>query len=125
MISRDTVSRLFALARLGYGAGLIASPGRVATPWIGADAQRSGAKVAVRALGVRDSVLAAGVLAHARDGSAQRPWIAACAISDLVDLAATLATPEDALPPHARAGTAALAGGAALVGALLYASLDR
>jgi hypothetical protein len=69
-------------------------------------------------------VLAAGVLATAGDGRRQRGWIAACAISDLVDLAATLATPDDALPPNARWGTAAVAGGAALVGALLFASLD-
>lgn len=124
MSDLETLSRAFAVTRLGYGAGLIASPGRVARPWIGSDAERPATKVAVRALGVRDSVLAAGVLATAGDGRRQRGWIAACAISDLVDLAATLATPEGALPPKARWGTAAIAGGAALAGALLYASLD-
>jgi hypothetical protein len=111
-------TRVFALARIAYGAGLIAAPERVARGWIGDDAKRPPVRVAVRALGIRDIALAVGALAFARDGDRVRPWLLAAVGSDCVDVAATLAA-GDALTERARAGTALLAGVSALVGAAL------
>ena len=48
-----------------------------------------------------------------------RLWLLLCALGDAADLAATLAAPPDDLPPNARNGTIALAGGSALIGVLL------
>jgi hypothetical protein len=119
------LAALVALGRLAFGAGLIAVPGRVASGWIGADATRPAAQVAIRGLGARDMALSAGALATLRDEAALRRWVAAAAACDLSDVAVALATPSDALPSNARWGTIALGGGTALAGLALLAALDR
>jgi hypothetical protein len=106
----------FALGRIAFGVGLIVAPDRVASGWLPDDAARPGTQVAVRGLGARDVALAAGV-AVAGD---KRPWLIACLACDLADIAGTLAAGE-ALPPRARWGTVALAGSAAVAGAVLVA----
>ena len=114
----------FAVARGAFGAGLIAAPGRVAAGWIGADANRSPAQVAIRALGARDLALAGGAVAAAVSGAPLRPWLVAAAACDLSDIGATFAA-GDTLPGRARIGTVALAGISALAGAALTAGVDR
>ena len=116
-----TASIAFALGRIGFGAGLIAAPARVAGGWLAEDAGRPGTKVAVRGLGARDVALAAGLAMSARTGGAMRPWLAACIACDLSDIASTLGAE---LPARARWGTVALAGAAAGMGAALLASVD-
>ena len=113
----------FALGRIAFGAALIAAPDRVASRWVGPDAGRPGAGVAIRALGARDIALAAGAALSAQRGEPTRPWLIGCAACDLCDLAATLAA-GDALPARGRWGTAALAGGAAAFGIALAAAAD-
>ena len=62
--------------------------------WIGADADAQGTKVAARALGIRDLVLGAGVLATADDPRRRRSWLLAAAASDAVDCAASVKGPD-------------------------------
>ncbi len=108
---------VYALGRLAYSGGLVLAPAKVATAWLGPDAARAPAQVALRGLAARDAALAVGVLA----GRSPRTWLLLCALGDLADVAATLAAPAGDLPPHARPGTIALAGGSALAGLALAA----
>lgn len=108
MTRTRTLTALFSIARLAFGAGLAASP-----------------EIAIRALATRDAAIAAGTLATLRDPRAQRLWIAAAMLSDLGDVAATLAAPPRALPRNARQGTVALGGASALAGAGLLAAKRR
>jgi hypothetical protein len=110
---------VFAAARGGFGLGLIAAPGKVASGWIGDDAQRPAAQVAVRGLGVRDLALAGGAAAAVLDGSDMRPWLVASVACDLADIGTTMAAGAGALPDRSRPGTLALAGFSALAGAAL------
>ena len=111
----------FAVLRIGYAVGLLATPGRVARPWVGADAESAGGAVALRGLGARDLALSVGVAAAAWSGGDARPWLAACAASDAADLTATLVAPASALPSKAKPGAVALAGGFGVLGAVLAA----
>jgi hypothetical protein len=109
---------LFALARLAYSSGLIAAPAKLAAGWLGAEAAaRPSTQIALRGLAARDAALAAGVLGAAITRRSPRVWLLLCALGDLADTAATLVAPAADLPPRARAGTLALAGGFALLGA--------
>ncbi|MCA1689074.1 MAG: hypothetical protein LC720_01060 [Actinobacteria bacterium] len=110
----------YALARLAYSGGLIAAPERLAGPWLGAKAAgRPATQIALRGLAARDAALATAVLGCAVTGRDPRLWLVLCAVGDAADLAATLAAPPADLPPHARRGTIALAGGSAVLGLLL------
>ncbi len=109
----------FAALRIGYAVGLLAAPERVARAWVGADARSPGGAVALRGLGGRDLVLSVGVAACAWSGRDARPWLAACAASDAVDLTATLLAPSSSLPSKAKPGAVALAGGFGALGAAL------
>lgn len=109
----------YAVARLGYSAGLIFTPERLATPWLGDGAATTSTTIALRGLAGRDVALAAGVLAATFTRRDPRAWLLLCALGDVADLAATLAAPSDELPPNARRGTVALAGGSALLGLAL------
>ena len=77
--------------------------------------------MALRGLGARDLLLSAGALAAAASGNSARPWLAACAASDAVDLTATLVADGAGLPPHSKPGTVVVAGTFATVGAALAA----
>jgi hypothetical protein len=125
MTTPTKLTALVALGRLAFGAGRITAPARVAAGWLGKDAERPAAQVAIRGLGARDIALSAGALAALDDNAQLRRWVLAAAACDLGDVAIALATPSDALPANARWGTVALGGGAALAGLLLYPALDR
>ena len=113
----------FAAARIAYSAALTVAPGRAAGPWLGSAVERGGGRVAARALVARDALISAGFGIAALRGTPARPWLAACVVSDLADIAATLADREH-LPDGSAAGTVALAGGAALAGAALAGAID-
>jgi hypothetical protein len=125
MTTPTKLTALVALGRLVFGVGLIAAPARVASGWLGDDAARPAAQVAIRGLGARDIALSAGTLTALGDNAQLRRWVLAAAAGDLSDVAIALATPSDALPANARWGTVALGGGTALAGLLLCAALDR
>ena len=122
--SRRKVAVGLAALRIVYAVGLLATPKRVASAWVGSDAGSPGGAIALRGLGARDLALSAGVAACALSGRDARPWLAACAASDAADLTATLVAPGSALPARAKPGAVALAGGFGLIGAALAAHED-
>jgi len=123
MLSSSRTTIIFALGRVAFGAGLVATPGRAASGWLDEDAKRPPTQVAVRGLGARDVALAGGAILAAREGFGLRPWLVGCVACDLVDVASTLAA-GDALSARARWGTVALAGAAAAFGAALAVSAE-
>jgi hypothetical protein len=125
MPSLRQLTTAFALGRLAFGAGLMARPERVASGWVGKDAERGAVKIVLRGLGARDVALSAGALAARGDEDRLAHWIAAAIGCDLSDVVSTLVAPPDSLPGNARWGTVALGGGAALAGALLLAEIKR
>lgn len=111
----------YAVARIAYGAALLANPAKTARSWLGDGADRAPARVGARGLGARDGLLSAGLLqALARDHDPV-PWLAALALSDLADIGATLADRPD-LPPRAGPATVAVAGLFCACGVALAAS---
>jgi hypothetical protein len=120
-VSRRNLIVGYAALRIAYAVGLIAAPGRTARPWVGPGADRPAAVIGLRGLGARDLALAGGALAAALSNAPARPWLAACAASDAVDLSATLIADGDALPPRAKPGTVVAAGAFGAAGAALAA----
>jgi hypothetical protein len=116
-----------AAGRLALGVVAVARPGLPARAWLG---NTLGSGVAPRllghALGGRDIALAAGALTALLAGNQQdvRRWVAAGALADTVDAAATLVLWR-ALPRNNRLAVLIAAGGAAAVGALGAAASDR
>jgi hypothetical protein len=114
---------LVAAGRVALGVTALAWPSVPARPWVGAAADDLAARVFGRALGARDLALGLGALAvlqrpaagAAEMGSA-RAWIAAGALSDALDVVASVASWRE-LPRVGRWLVAASAGGAALAGA--------
>jgi hypothetical protein len=109
-----------AAGRVALGLTALAWPAIPARPWVGASADDLAARVFGRALGGRDLALGLGALAAlARSDAEPGPaaaWLAAGALSDALDVAASLASWRD-LPRVTRWLVAASAGGAALTGA--------
>jgi hypothetical protein len=111
---------LVAAGRVALGVTALAWPSVPARPWVGASSADLAARVFGRALGARDLALGLGALA-ALQGPAADPgqaatWLAAGALSDALDVAASLAS-WDELPRLTKWLVAASAGGAAIVGA--------
>jgi hypothetical protein len=114
---------MVAAGRVALGVIALAWPSVPARPWVGASADDLAVRVFGRALGARDLALGLGTLAAlqlpaaeaGRAGSA-RAWVAAGALSDALDVAASLASWHE-LPRLGRWLVAASAGGAALAGA--------
>jgi hypothetical protein len=98
----------------------LAWPAVPARPWVGAAADDVAARVFGRALGARDLALGLGALAAlqgpAAEAGSARAWVAAGALSDALDVAASLASWRE-LPRVTRWLVVASAGGAALAGA--------
>jgi hypothetical protein len=88
-----------AVNRTAFGLSYLVRPQQARTSWIGRAARKPGAQVMIRSQGIRDVALGAGALrALARgDGRELRAWVAAHAVCDLADLAATFAA-RDKLP---------------------------
>jgi hypothetical protein len=105
-----------AAGRVALGVVALARPSVPARPWVGTAADDLSAQVFGRALGARDIALGLGALAALRQPrTAAVGWIAAGALSDALDVAATAAAwPE--LPRYTRWLVAASAGSAALAG---------
>jgi hypothetical protein len=120
MSARHLVTAYSSL-RIVYALGLLAAPGRTARPWLGASAATPGGTIAVRGLGGRDLLLAAGAIAASASGGSARPWLSACAASDAVDVAATLIADGGGLPSRSKVGTVAAAGLFGAAGAALAA----
>jgi len=108
-----------ATGRVALGLTALAWPAVPARPWVGATADDLAARVFGRALGARDLALGLGALTALRPAAEPGPaaaWVAAGALSDALDVAASLASWQE-LPRITRWLVAASAGGAALTGA--------
>jgi hypothetical protein len=114
----------YAALRIAYAVALLAAPGRVTRPWLGEAGDRAASIIPVRGLGVRDLALSAGALSAAASGASPRPWLAACAVSDAVDLTATLIADGDQLPSRSKPGTVAAAGAFGAMAAALAVRED-
>jgi hypothetical protein len=86
------LARALAINRIGFGLTYILFPNRAGS-WIGKTARDPRTQILIRALGARDLALATGSLvAMSREGSRSvQLWMAAQALADGTDLAATLA----------------------------------
>ena len=109
-----------AAGRVALGVTALAWPSVPARPGVGAAADDVAARVFGRALGARDLALGLGALAALQGPAAQagsaRAWVAAGALSDALDVVASLSSWRD-LPRVTRWLVAASAGGAAVAGA--------
>jgi len=109
-----------AAGRVALGLTALAWPVVPARPWVGAAADDLAVRVFGRALGARDLALGLGALAAlqrpAGAPGAASAWVAAGALSDALDVAASIRSWRD-LPPTGRWLVAASAGGAAVIGA--------
>jgi hypothetical protein len=108
-----------AAGRVALGVTALAWPWVPARPWVGAAADDVAARVFGRALGARDLALGLGALAAlqgpAAGAGSARAWVAAGALSDALDVMASVKSwPE--LPRFTRWLVAVSAGGAALAG---------
>ena len=116
-----SLATTLAANRVLFGVGYLVAPERVGAGWIGRAARKDATKVFTRALGARDLALGAGALgALVRGDESARLWLAAHAVSDAVDLGATLAARE-ALPESGFRFAVGMAGAStaiALAGAL-------
>ena len=111
-------ARAVAAGRVALGLTALAWPSVPARPWVGATSGDLTARVFGRALGARDLALGLGALAalQGSDRGSGATWVAAGALSDALDVVASLAAWRD-LPRLSRWLVVASAGGAALAGA--------
>ena len=116
---------LISLGRLVFGVAFIAEPRLMERAWIGKQARLPGALLLARAVGARDLVIGLGGLQGlTRSEGSARPWLAAGAVCDAVDFAATW-TAGRGIPRQARTGVLAIAGVSALLSAIAAAGLGR
>ena len=105
-----------AAGRVAIGLAALASPSLPARPWVGAAADDLAASVFGRALGARDLALGLGALEALRfPGKEATTWVAAGAISDALDVAASALAWQD-LPRVWRWLVVGSAGAASCVG---------
>jgi hypothetical protein len=110
-----------AVNRTAFGVNYLLRPASAGDSWIGRAARRPGTQVIVRSQAARDIALGLGALSalvRRRDGEA-RAWMAAHALSDGVDTAATWAARERLPADKARTALAIAAASTAvaLIGA--------
>jgi len=109
-----------AAGRVAIGLAALALPSVPSRPWVGAAADDLAATVFGRALGARDVALGLGALTALRrtavDPASASAWVAAGALSDALDVVASLSSWRQ-LPRTGRWLVAGSAGAAALVGA--------
>src|SRR5829696_5386331 len=116
------LAALISLGRFLFGAAFIARPKLLEEGWIGRQARLPGAQVLGRAVGARDLTLGLGGLqALARDDGSARPWLAAAAVCDSVDLGATYAAGRRT-PRGSRNGVLAIASLSSLLSAAAAAA---
>jgi hypothetical protein len=109
-------ARAVAAGRVALGLTALAWPRVVARPWVGPADNVTG-RVFGRALGGRDLALGLGAVAALESQSENASgWVAAGALCDALDVAASLASWRE-LPRFTRWLVVASAGGAAIVGA--------
>ncbi|MBA8826418.1 hypothetical protein FHX42_003794 [Saccharopolyspora lacisalsi] len=126
--SARCVAGLIGTGRVALGAAAVLRPPWAATPWVGAAQARSPAvRVLARAAGGRDIALGAGsllALRRPRSARALPLWLAAAAVADATDVAATVSCWSE-LPRSGRSTVTALASGATLLSTLAAVALHE
>jgi|1186.fasta_scaffold297028_2 hypothetical protein len=114
-----------ALNRCAFGIGYLVAPAETGRGWIGRVSRHPGTQVFTRALGARDLALGLGALRALWAGgdTEARAWMAAHALSDGVDLAATLAARRP-LPRKGVRFASAMAGASTAVAVLGATALE-
>ena len=107
---------MLAITRLVLGLGLIVRPPLVTSLWLGKRASEPEGIVLGRALGIRDVVIATGLLGALAGRGSPKPWLLAAAASDAVDLTATVLD-RDSLPATALPVMIPVAGSGAVLSA--------
>ncbi len=79
---------MLAAGRVAVGALLTIAPGSVGRLWVGDGARSPAAKIAFRAMGIRDLGLGACTLHALNTGEPVRSWVMVAAVSDSIDAAA-------------------------------------
>ncbi|MDA0182827.1 hypothetical protein OJ997_21120 [Solirubrobacter phytolaccae] len=102
--------------RVLYGAGLLLAPDKITKSWLGP--LDDPARVALRALGAREIVLHALAIGAVLDDKPLKPLLAASIAGDVSDVVSTVLG-KSGLPDGAAPKTAAVAGGSAVLTALL------
>jgi hypothetical protein len=113
-----------ARGRIAVGAALVLFPGWGGRRWIGEPAGDPAVKLLTRALGVRDLAIGLGAVIALDRGAPARGWLEAGALSDVVDLVATLVA-GDAIPAGARRAVTVIAAGSAVACAVLARTVDE
>jgi uncharacterized membrane protein len=108
------LGRGLALNQVGFGLGLLGSPGLYGRAWVGGWARDDRARVLARSVGARNVALGAGTLLALRRGEDARPWYAAHALAEAADVAVLLAA-GSRVPLGARLTGAAMAAATAAV----------
>ncbi len=84
-------ARTLGFARVGIGVTMVALPGLAGRGWLGDHGKTRGAKLLVRAIGVRDIVVGLGTaLSSDGDVTRLRRWVRAGAVSDGLDAVGTI-----------------------------------
>jgi hypothetical protein len=122
MEARDAAIAL-ARGRIGIGLVALAAPKLAARTMFGPSGSDARTAAFARMLAGRDLALGLGLEVAIDRGAPVRGWLEAGALADGVDLVASLLG-KDALTPASRAGTALVAGAAALTGIALSRRLD-
>jgi hypothetical protein len=117
------IARLLVAGRLAAGASLVLFPDRAAALMMRGRGGRPAARRVLRVTGIRDLVLASGLLAALRGRGPVRRWALAGAAADALDLSATVAI-RDRLQPRAYRATVAAAGGGVVQGLLVARAPD-
>ena len=117
------IALAWSLGRAAIGVAITAAPVTFTRGWLGADAERPGARLVSTSVGARDLALGLGAAAALRNGDSARAWLIGCALADAADFVATLRAHGD-IPRSGLIGVGALAGGTAALGAWLATAID-
>jgi hypothetical protein len=117
------IARLLVAGRLAAGAALVLFPDRVAAVTMRDRRRRPGASRVLRVTGIRDLVLASGLLTALAGRSPVRVWALAGAAADALDLGVTIAG-RDQLEPQAYGVIVAAATGGVVQGLLVARAPD-
>jgi hypothetical protein len=119
------LAAVISVGRFLFGVAFIAKPKLMERAWIGKQARLPGAQLLARAVGARDLALGLGGLqAVGRKDDSARPWLAAGAICDAVDLGATWAAGRG-IPRQVRSAVLALAGAFSLLSTIAAVGIGR
>jgi hypothetical protein len=114
-----TCAKALAANRIAFGIAYLVAPKRSASGWVGSAGESGASTVITRALGARDLMLGAGALLALREEDAAqcRRWFGTQAMSDGVDLVATVLARRELPNNGFRLGAAMAAGSTLIAGA--------